>query len=143
MSTVGRRVPLPPQVGRIRKELAELAALHPHKKFTMDGHLVGSIGEVVACEALNLKHLPNSAKGIDAHDEGGAGVQIKLRAGDSIEMNGNCERLVVLQIVSDEEAEIVYDGPGAPAWGDGKVAKNGQKQVSLSTLRKLAKVQVA
>src|SRR5476651_2671045 len=50
-----RRVPLPEPVARIYKATAELEALYPGRKFTPDGHLVGSIGEVIAAEALGLK----------------------------------------------------------------------------------------
>jgi len=54
-------------------------------------------------------------------------------------MYAECIRLVVLQVVSPEEAEIVYDGPGAPAWASaGKIAKNGQRVVSLAKLWTLA-----
>jgi len=31
-------------------------------------------------------------------------------------MYADCERLIVLRIVSPEQAEIVYDGCGAPIW---------------------------
>jgi hypothetical protein len=56
-----------------------------------------------------------------------------------VAMYAECVRLVVLRIVCPEEAEIVYDGPGAPAWAcAGKVAKNGQRVVSLTKLRALA-----
>ena len=53
-----RRVPLPEPVARIYKAIAELEALYPGRKFTPDGHLVGSIGEVIAAEALGLS-LPD------------------------------------------------------------------------------------
>jgi hypothetical protein len=50
-------------------------------------------------------------------------------------MYATCERLVVLRVISPEEAEIVYDGPGAPAWDSaGKLCKNGQRVISLARL---------
>jgi hypothetical protein len=54
------KVPLPKPVADIYRAVAELDKLHgTHKrKFTPDGHLVGSIGEVIAAEALGLKRLP-------------------------------------------------------------------------------------
>jgi hypothetical protein len=55
-----KRIPLPEPVARIYKATTELEALYPGRKFTPDGHLVGSIGEVVAAEALSLI-LPNVA----------------------------------------------------------------------------------
>ncbi len=134
-----KRVPLPEAVARIYKATAELEAMYPGRKFTPDGHLVGSIGEVIAAKALGLTLYPMSQPGHDAYDANGD-VQIKMTAGTSIAMYATCDRLVVLQIVSPEEAEIVYDGPGQPVWEKaGKMGKNGQRVISLSRLRALPK----
>ena len=114
-------------------------AKYPSRKFTPDGHLVGSIGEVVAAEALGLTLHPMSRAGHDAYDANGD-VQIKMTAGKSVAMYSDCCRLVVLHVVSPAEAEIVYDGKGAPAWaGAGKAGKNGQRVVSLAKLRAIVK----
>jgi hypothetical protein len=133
-----RRVPLPEPVARIYKAVAELEAQYPGRKFTPDGHLVGSIGEVVAAEALGLTLHAMSKPGHDAFDDNGD-VQIKMTARKRVAMYATCKRLVVLQVISPQEAEIVYDGPGKPAWeSTRKKAKNGQKTVSLSRLRSSA-----
>lgn len=58
------RVALPAPVAAIYRAVAELEALHPGRKFTPDGHLVGSIGEVVAAEALGLTLHPASYPGM-------------------------------------------------------------------------------
>ena len=68
-----------------------------------------------------------------------AKVQIKLTAGNGVSMYADCDRLSVLRIVSPEEAEVVYDGPGAPAWAAaGPMQKTGQRTISLSKLRAIA-----
>jgi hypothetical protein len=132
------RVKLPAPVAAIYKAVAQLEATYPGRKFTPDGHLVGSIGEVVAAETLGLTLYPNSHPGHDAYDDTGD-VQIKMTGGRSVGMYESCNRLVVLKVVSAEEAEIVYDGPGKPAWdAASKKAKNGQRIVSLAKLRNLA-----
>lgn len=133
-----RRVRLPAPVAAIYRAVEELSAAYPDRKFTPDGHLVGSIGEVVAAEALGLTLYPGSHPGHDAYDDNGD-VQIKMTGGDSVSLYSTCDRLVVLRIVSPEEAEIVYDGPGAPAWeAAGKMQKNGQRPIRLSKLRGIA-----
>jgi hypothetical protein len=133
-----KRVPLPEPVANIYKATAALEALYPGRKFTPDGHLVGSIGEVIAAEALGLTLYPMSRSGHDAYDANGD-VQIKLTAGNSIAMYATCVRLVVLRVVSPQEAEIVYDGPGPPVWAQaGKMGKNGQRVIRLSRLRTIA-----
>jgi hypothetical protein len=133
-----RRIALPEPVARIYQAVEELSALYPGRPFTPDGHLVGSIGEVVAAEALNLTLYPPSKACHDAFDEDGD-VQIKMTAGKAISMYATCKRLVVLRVVTPYEAEIAYDGPGALAWENaGPMAKNGQRRVSLKRLRDLA-----
>jgi len=134
---MSRKIKLPPAVAAIYRAVDELEARYPTRKFTPDGHLVGSIGEVVAAEALGLTLYPMSQPGHDAYDANGD-VQIKMTAGKSVAMYAESTRLVVLRVVSPVEAEIVYDGDGAPAWAcAGKVAKNGQRVVSLNKLRAL------
>ena len=119
----------------IYQATSALSERYPGRPFTPDGHLVGSIGEVVAAEALNLQLYPPSHPGHDAYDAHGD-VQIKMTAGKAISMYATCARLVVLSVVSPEEAEIVYDGPGEIAWQSaGPMAKNGQRRISLAKLR--------
>ncbi|MEQ1941484.1 hypothetical protein ABMA32_03580 [Mesorhizobium sp. VNQ89] len=112
-----------------------MSVAYPGRKFTPDGHLVGSIGEVVAAEALGLTLYPSSNPAHDAYDADGNDVQIKMTAGRSISLYADCSRLVVLKVVSPEEAEIVYNGPGAPVWmAAGKMQKNGQRPITLFKL---------
>ncbi len=136
---VGRRVALPEPVARIYEAVRSLEATYPGRKFTPDGHLVGSIGEVVAAEALGLTLHPASYPGHDAVDPAGRQVQIKLTSGNSVSLYACCDRLVVLRIVSPVEAEVVFDGDGEPAWNlAGGMQKNGQRVISLAKLRKLS-----
>jgi hypothetical protein len=131
------RVKLPKPVADIYRAVGELSKEFPGRKFTPDGHLVGSIGEVVAAKALGLTLYLASRPGHDAHDANG-GVQIKMTAGRSVALYATCTRLVVLTVVSPEEAEIVYDGPGEPVWqAAGPPQKNGQRTIGLSKLKKL------
>jgi hypothetical protein len=135
---MSKKIKLPACVAAIYRAVAELESKYP-RKFTPDGHLVGSIGEVVAAEALGLTLYPMSRPGHDAYDANGD-VQIKMTARKSIAMYAECKRLVVLRVVSPEEAEIVYDGEGARAWARaGKPGKNGQRVVSLTKLLSIAR----
>ena len=132
-------ISLPDPVARIYQAVAELEARYRGRRFTPDGHMIGSIGEVVAAEALGLTLYPTGHPGHDARDADGRDVQIKMTAGKSVAMYAASDRLVVLRIVSPTEAEIIYDGPGQPAWEQaGMMAKNGQRVISLYRLRKMA-----
>src|SRR5260370_3304397 len=136
--TSERRIRLPAPVAAIYKAVEEVEALYPGRKFTPDGHLVGSIGEVIAAEEFKLTLYPMSHEGHDAFDAAGP-VQIKMTSGESVSMYDCCVRLIVLRVVSPEEAEVVYNGPGEPVWTNaGKIQKNGQRSVSLSKLRQIA-----
>ena len=59
---MNKKVRLPSAVATIYRAVAELESLYP-RKFTLDGHLVGSIGEVVAAEALGFDTLSDVSLG--------------------------------------------------------------------------------
>jgi Family of unknown function (DUF6998) len=134
-----KRLRLPEAVATIYRAVAELSATYPGRRFTPDGHLVGSLGEVVAALEFDLDLHKASHPGHDAKDKQGRDVQIKTTGGTSISMYSNCDRLIVLRICSPEWAEVIYDGDGVVVWeAAGTVQKNGQRSVSLATLRKLS-----
>jgi hypothetical protein len=87
-----RKIKLPRPVAAIYKAVEELEAAYPGRKLTPDGHLVGSIGEVVAAEALNLTLYPAGRPGHDAYDAEGD-IQIKITAGKSVGMYATSDRL--------------------------------------------------
>jgi hypothetical protein len=132
----GEKIKLPPTVAKLYEAVEELKASYPGRHFTLDGHLVGSIGEVVARETFKFDLLPASEKGHDAICKTRGKVQVKITAGRSVAMRGPCDHLIVLRIVSPQEAEIIYDGDGRWLWDSpSKLQKNGQKQIALSTLK--------
>jgi hypothetical protein len=134
-----QRVPLPSAVAKIYEAVQELENAYPGRPFTPDGHLVGSIGEVVARETFGFELYPPSNKGHDAKCPTRGDVEVKITAGDSVAFRRACNHLIVLKIVSPHEAEVVYDGLAAGIWeGAGKTASNGQRRVSLAKLKRLA-----
>jgi hypothetical protein len=56
-------ITLPNPVAKIYEAVAELESQYPGRKFTPDGHMVGSIGEVFTAEALGLHTLRNVQTG--------------------------------------------------------------------------------
>jgi hypothetical protein len=132
-------VPLPEEIASIYAAVARLEERYPGRKFTPDGHLVGSIGEVIAAEQFGLELLPNSTPAHDARDQAGRLVQVKLTAGRSVSLYADCEMLLVLRIASLTTAELVYYGEGGVVWDAcGPMQKNGQRTVPLSRLRRIA-----
>jgi uncharacterized protein DUF6998 len=115
-----------------------LESLFPGRKFTLDGHLVGSIGEVVAAYMFDLRLNTASTQGHDAKSQDGRNVEIKLTQGKSVALRHEPDHLIVLQRAKGSSIKVVYNGPGSNAWNAaGKMQKNGQRSVSLSRLSKL------
>ena len=114
-----------------------LEALFPGRKFTPDGHLVGSIGEVIAARMFGLDLLPASAPDHDAGADDGRRVQIKFTQGSrGVALRAEPEHLLVLRLAPDRSLEVVYNGKGASPWSQsGKVQSNGQRPISLARLR--------
>ena len=114
-----------------------LEVLFPGRKFTPDGHLVGSIGEVIAARMFGLELLPASAPDHDATTDDGRKVQIKFTQGArGVALRAEPDHLLVLRLAPDRSLEVVYNGKGNLPWSkSGKMQKNGQSQISLSRLR--------
>ena len=114
-----------------------LELLFPGRKFTPDGHLVGSIGEVIAARMFGLELLTASAPGHDAVTDDGRRVQIKFTQGTGgVALRAEPDHLLVLCLDRDRSLEVAYNGKGRLPWSkSGKMQKNGQCQISLTRLR--------
>ena len=64
---------------RIVERLETEHAKHK-RKFTIDGHLIGSIGEVIVAEAFDLDLEESSAPVIDAHTKDGTNRTVQIKA---------------------------------------------------------------
>ena len=134
-----------PELFRISTELKAAA---PGRHFAPDGHLIGSIGEVIAADRYGLTLTTASTKGIDAHDAQGRAVEIKCTGkGKCVALRGHepsAERFIALQINPDGSAVEVYDGPAAPVWAalaHKGMPSNGQRTITLNKLRQLMESQ--
>ena len=131
-------IKLPDEVSELFQLVTKLETKYPGRKFTPDGHLVGSIGEVIAASTFGLELYPASQPTHDAFTRDNRDVQIKLTGGKRIALSAEPELLLVMKIVSPIEAEVIYNGPGALPWASaGKMQKNGQRPLTLAKLRKL------
>lgn len=118
----------------------ELESAFPGRKFTLDGHLVGSIGEVLVAEHYKLTLLPNSTETHDAITADGRLVQIKATQINRVAISSRPDWLIVIHILSDGTWKEIYNGPGGLAWDNaGKMQKNGQRPISVARLRQLMK----
>ncbi len=116
----------------------ELESMYPGRKFTPDGHLVGSIGEVLVAEHYGLTLLPTGSETHDAVTKDGKLVQIKAIQTNKISISSEPEHLIVIKLIPDGNWMEIYNGPGSLVWQNtGKMQKNGQRPISLAKLRTL------
>lgn len=131
---------IPGIVQRLYELVNELEAAFPGRPFTPDGHLVGSLGEVLASHYYDLELLPCSTECHDAQALDGRRVQVKATQGKSVALRAQPDHLLVILLKRDGTIEEIYNGPGHLAWNScGKQQKNGQSPISVSKLRKLMK----
>jgi len=137
MTDADQRKEVPELLDRLYSVVDRLEELFPGRKFTPDGHLVGSIGEVIAAYRFGLRLLEGSAPGHDAESKDGRLVQIKLTQGNSsVALRSEPEHLLVFRLQKNRSVEDVYNGPGRVPWSKvGNMQKNGQCAISLSRLR--------
>ena len=129
---------IPGLVSRLYEVVAELEELFPERRFTLDGHLVGSIGEVLAKYHYGLVLLSPSREAHDARTEDGRNVQIKMTQGTKVALRGEPDYLIVLRLEPDGTAREVFNGPGHTAWeAAGRMQRNGQRSIGIASLRNL------
>ena len=117
----------------------DLEDMFPGSKFTPDGHMVGSIGEVLVADKYGLDLLDNSIRTHDAQTKDGKTmVQIKTTQTSRIAITSRPQHLIVIRIADTGEWEEIYNGPGEVPWQNaGNLQKNGQRSLSVTKLRKM------
>ncbi len=97
---------------QLLKIVKDLETTFPGRRFTLDGHLLGSIGEVLANYYYGIKLAPMSTKTHDGIIDG-KNVQIKITQSTSVDITDRCDYLLVLYL-NKEECKVyeIYNGPG-------------------------------
>lgn len=128
---------VPIKVREIYKIVSELETMFG-RHFTPDGHMVGSIGEILAAYHYNLELLTASTETHDAISKSGKKIQIKATQANSIGIRSEPQHLIVLRLHKNGSNTEIYNGPGSLAWSNsGKLQRNGQRSISTSKLTKL------
>lgn len=83
-------------VDQIYQSTNALERHFPVRKLTLDGHLVSSVGEVVASYMFDLNLNAASTKGHDALCPDGRRVEIKLTQGKIVAIQHEPDHLLVL-----------------------------------------------
>lgn len=99
--------------------ISDLNTAFPHRKFTIDGRLVGDIGEVIAAHHFDIildgtegSKYAKSRKDFDAVTRiGGADVQIKATFQDALTFKKGEGRFLGLKFHQDGNFEVIFNGP--------------------------------
>lgn len=109
----------------------------PNRHFTMDGHLIGSIGECMAAYYYNIDLAPSSQKDYDGIKDG-IEIQIKTTQRSTVLIHSKPEHLIVLKLLEDGDVMEVFNGPGDVIWSEaGKKDSHGYYRFSIRKLVKL------
>ena len=129
---------IPPLIKKLYEIVDQLEDLFPGQKFTPDGHMVGSIGEVFTAFLYDLELLPHSTETYDAISKADKKVQIKATQGTQVGIRSKPDYFIALKLYRDGNAEEIYNGPGKLVWENaGKMQKNGQRPITLAKLKSL------
>ena len=127
------------QVQKLVEIVAELEAEFPGRHFTLDGHLVGSIGEVMAAYYYGIELYRASAEIHDGEIEGRK-VQIKISQQDDIVINHEPDYLIVLYMKKNGSIYEVYNGPGKLPWDSAsKKDSHNDRHMRVNKLMELDK----
>ena len=92
--------------------IRELRSTFGHRKFTIDGRLVGDIGEIVAEIEYDLILDEKSRKTHDARTPEGRDVQIKATFKESLTFRSTPELYLGFKLNENGTHEEIFNGPG-------------------------------
>jgi len=123
------------------KIVGELESTFEGRLFTMDGHLVGSIGEIMASYYYGIELYPPSAPTHDGITPDRREVQIKITQQSQVVISEEPDYLIVLRLdKTTGTISEVYNGPGKQPWDSAYIyQKRNTRYMMLNKLLELDK----
>ncbi len=111
-------ISIPDAVREMLGIVQRLRAAFPKKRFTLDGRLVGDIGEILAEKAYDITLFEDLEKHHDGRTSDGWLVQVKATMQKSLTFPADHipDYYLGIQVHSDGSFSEVFNGPGAQAW---------------------------
>lgn len=136
-------ISIPQAVQQMLSIVDQLQKAYPKKKFTLDGRLVGDIGEMLVEEAYDLEVFEDLHRHHDGRTADGRLVQIKATMKDSLTFPADHTPNYYLGIKIHKNGTFseVFNGPGAIAWEavkNRKHPKTNLHTVGVATLAALS-----
>jgi hypothetical protein len=129
---------LPEQIRKLYAVIDDLAARYPPLRFTLDGRLVGDIGEALARDWFGLELLGANNKDHEAKAPDGRMVQVKTTQRDVVGLGlkrADFSHLIVIKPNREGAAEVVYNGAGWRVWDELAAIKSCS--IGVDRLRRL------
>jgi hypothetical protein len=98
---------------KIFSGIRQLKAALPTKEFTIDGRLVGDIGEAIVQRDYDLKLYDGLEKDYDGETPCGKKVQIKATFKDSLTFKKVSDYYIGIKIFENGEYIEIFNGPGS------------------------------
>lgn len=92
--------------------IERLKAEFPHRRFTIDGRLVGDIGEVLAALEYDVELDEVSRPAYDGATSDGRRVQVKATFKSSLTFSSTPDYYLGFQLFPDGTFDEVFNGPG-------------------------------
>jgi hypothetical protein len=99
-------------LNKIFSGIRQLKEALPSKEFTIDGRLVGDIGEAIVQRDYNLSLYDGLAKDYDGETPCGKKVQIKATFKDSLTFKKVSDYYLGIKIYENGTYEEIFNGPG-------------------------------
>lgn len=120
----------------------KLQKSYPKKKFTLDGRLVGDLGEILVEEDYDLELYEGLEKHHDGETSDGRRVQIKttMKSSLTFPVDHIPHYYIGIKVHSDGTYTEIFNGPGSVAWNavkGRKPTKTNLHSITLSALKKL------
>lgn len=106
-------------VGELLRIVKELHENYPHREFTLDGRLVGDLGEVTVEQNYEVTLYTSSEKQYDGETPDGKKIQIKTTMKDALTFPCDDDPIHIpdyylgIKIFQNGDYEEIFNGPGA------------------------------
>jgi hypothetical protein len=97
--------------------IERLKSAFPNRQFTVDGRLVGDIGEVIAALEYDVTLHEVSKPGHDGTTTGNRNVQVKATFKDSLTFKSTPDYYLGFKLYPDGRYEEIFNGPGRLIYG--------------------------
>lgn len=113
-------------VSQMLQIVEQLQESYPRKKFTLDGRLIGDIGEILVADAYDVELFEDVKKQYDGKTGDGHLVQIKATMKDTVSfpVDSIPDYFLAIKINLDGTFREVFNGPGRIA---SETVKNRQR----------------